>query len=428
MIRQHQFDKVEMVQIVAPGEERRGARGDGRPRRGDPAEARPAVPRRCCSRTGDMGFGADQDLRPRGLGAGAEHLPRDQLGLELRGLPGAAHAGALQERAGQERARAHAQRLGPRGRPDARRGARELPERRRLGDVPAALRPYLGGLRSCALRAVQRVRDAQARRQLLAALDWRPAAATFAERARPVVRPGSRRSPSPTRCGACAWPAASVPLGYKIGFTNRGIWDRYGVLRADLGPGLGHRRSSGSTAPRRSVLAGALRRSRGSSPRSCSASRTRAARRHERRPSSPAASTGSRTATRSSHTHSAELALRRRRHRRRLRPARPPLRRPAGADRPPSSAAAARELARARTSRSLDGRQGHRGGRRRPSSSTGRCTALAPLGRCDGRAARAVADRRRRHRHHRNDHRRARRCAPGHRWRDPRSAIRACLA
>ena len=50
MIRQHQFDKVEMVQIDASREELRGARGDGRPRRGDPAEARAAVPRRrCCA-------------------------------------------------------------------------------------------------------------------------------------------------------------------------------------------------------------------------------------------------------------------------------------------------------------------------------------------------------------------------------------------
>jgi seryl-tRNA synthetase len=50
--------------------------------------------------TGDMGFGASQDLRPGGLAAGAGHLPRDQLGEQLRGLPGAAPAGALQDRPG----------------------------------------------------------------------------------------------------------------------------------------------------------------------------------------------------------------------------------------------------------------------------------------------------------------------------------------
>ena len=83
--------------------------------------------------TGDMGFGADQDLRPGGLAAGAGHLPRDQLGLQLRGLPGAPPAGALQERAGQERTGAHAQRLRPGGGPHAGGGAGELPERGRLG-------------------------------------------------------------------------------------------------------------------------------------------------------------------------------------------------------------------------------------------------------------------------------------------------------
>ena len=45
MIRQHQFDKVEMVQIVQPEKSRRGARRADGPRRGDPAEARAAVSR-----------------------------------------------------------------------------------------------------------------------------------------------------------------------------------------------------------------------------------------------------------------------------------------------------------------------------------------------------------------------------------------------
>ena len=62
------------------------------------APARP-TPRRCSQGlglhyrvvilcTGDMGFAAGQDLRPRGLAAGAGRLPRDLLVLELRGLPG----------------------------------------------------------------------------------------------------------------------------------------------------------------------------------------------------------------------------------------------------------------------------------------------------------------------------------------------------
>ena len=46
MIRQHQFDKVELVQIVQPDEFLCRARRDDRPCRRDPAEARAALPRR----------------------------------------------------------------------------------------------------------------------------------------------------------------------------------------------------------------------------------------------------------------------------------------------------------------------------------------------------------------------------------------------
>ena len=72
----------------------RRARADGRPRRGHPAEARAAVPRGGAVHR-RHGLRQHQDLRPRGLAAGAGHLPRDQLVQQLRGLPGAAHAGAL---------------------------------------------------------------------------------------------------------------------------------------------------------------------------------------------------------------------------------------------------------------------------------------------------------------------------------------------
>ena len=46
MIRQHQFDKVEMVQIVHPEQSYEALEEMTRPRRGDPAAARAAVPRR----------------------------------------------------------------------------------------------------------------------------------------------------------------------------------------------------------------------------------------------------------------------------------------------------------------------------------------------------------------------------------------------
>ena len=80
MIRQHQFDKVEMVQIVHPDQSYEALEADDRPRRGDPAKARPALPRDGAVHR-RHGLWRQQDLRPGGLAAGAEHLPRDQLGV-----------------------------------------------------------------------------------------------------------------------------------------------------------------------------------------------------------------------------------------------------------------------------------------------------------------------------------------------------------
>ncbi len=85
-----------------------------------------------------------QDLRYRGLAPWPERLPRDFVLLELRGVPGAPHAGAIQERKGQARARAHAERLGARGRPDAGGDPRELPERGRLGHRARGAAPLYG--------------------------------------------------------------------------------------------------------------------------------------------------------------------------------------------------------------------------------------------------------------------------------------------
>ena len=89
--------------------------------------------------TGDMGFGAAKtyDLE---VWLPAQDTYREiSLVLELRGVPGAAHAGALPQRAGQARAGAHAERLRPRRRPHAGRGAGELPARRRLDRHPRVL-------------------------------------------------------------------------------------------------------------------------------------------------------------------------------------------------------------------------------------------------------------------------------------------------
>ena len=147
LIRQHQFDKVELVQIVRPDGLVRGARGADGPRRAGAGAARAAVPRHGALR-GRHRLREREDLRPRGLAAGAGRLSRDFLLQQLRGLPGAAHAGALaQSRDRQAGAGAHAEWIGCRRRAGARRRARERPAGATAAStVPAVLRPYLGGV------------------------------------------------------------------------------------------------------------------------------------------------------------------------------------------------------------------------------------------------------------------------------------------
>ena len=131
MIRQHQFEKVELVSIVTPEQaleehERMTACAE------EVLKRLGLHYRTVALCTGDMGFGAQQDLRHRGLAAGAGAVPRDILLLGVRRFPGAAHERALEGRRRQVDAlRPHAQRLGRRGRPRAGRGDGELSEPRR---------------------------------------------------------------------------------------------------------------------------------------------------------------------------------------------------------------------------------------------------------------------------------------------------------
>ena len=104
MIRQHQFTKVELVSITTPEQskdehERMLACAEEVLRRLD---LHYRVMTLC---TGDMGFAVAEDLRHRGLAAGAEHVSRDFVLLGLRRLPGAPHEGAL-PRQGSRQARA----------------------------------------------------------------------------------------------------------------------------------------------------------------------------------------------------------------------------------------------------------------------------------------------------------------------------------
>jgi seryl-tRNA synthetase len=112
MIRQHQFEKVELVHIVRPEqsyealEELTGHAEAVLQGAGAAVPRDRAVRRRCRLQQ-------REDLRSGGVAAVAAALPRDLIVQQLRVVSGAAPAGALaQSRDRQARARAHAERLG----------------------------------------------------------------------------------------------------------------------------------------------------------------------------------------------------------------------------------------------------------------------------------------------------------------------------
>ena len=155
MIRQHQFDKVELVQIVHPE-----TSYDALEELTGHAEAilqRLGLPYRVVALcTGDIGFAAAKTYDLEVWLPGAERLSRDLVVLELRSVPGAADAGALPQRAGQARARAYAERLGPRRRPHARRGDGELPAGATARSrCPKRCSPYMGGRRTSSARRLR---------------------------------------------------------------------------------------------------------------------------------------------------------------------------------------------------------------------------------------------------------------------------------
>ena len=136
MIRQHQFDKVELVHISKPDESYRRARGARRP---------------CRSVLKRLGLAYRVMLlvrRRHGPGSAKTYdlevwLPGQGKYREISSCSNceAFQARRMQARwrnpeTGQARARAHAERLGPCGRANARRRARELPAGRRLGRRP----------------------------------------------------------------------------------------------------------------------------------------------------------------------------------------------------------------------------------------------------------------------------------------------------
>ena len=111
------------------------ARVHGGDRGGDRRRPRPALPRR--ERGGGRPGGSrGEEVRPRGVAAGAGPLPGAHVLLELHRLRRAARADAGPTRLGRGRGPAHAQRDRDRRGPDPDRDPRELPAGGRDGRAP----------------------------------------------------------------------------------------------------------------------------------------------------------------------------------------------------------------------------------------------------------------------------------------------------
>ena len=137
LIRQHQFDKVELVKFTTPEQSYDELESLTRERRGSAQAARAAVPddARCARAT--------WGLRPRRpttsrCGCRARRRIARSRRAATRGVPGAARRASSSgpDGTGKVGVRAHAERLRPGRRPHADRDPGELPAARRLGDDP----------------------------------------------------------------------------------------------------------------------------------------------------------------------------------------------------------------------------------------------------------------------------------------------------
>lgn len=101
LIRMHQFDKVEMVQIVRPEDSM--AALEEMTGHAEKVLQLLGLPYRkiilCRKRHGLWRL---QNLRPGSMDPGTEHLPRDLFLLQRLGFPGASYAGSLPQQVGQE--------------------------------------------------------------------------------------------------------------------------------------------------------------------------------------------------------------------------------------------------------------------------------------------------------------------------------------
>ena len=100
IIRQHQFQKVELVKFARPDQSYEEHEKTYQPRGGNPAATGAALPQDAALRRRHR-RGLVQDLRPGGLAPRAGLVPRDLFLLQLRGVPGAPRQYSLQA-SGQE--------------------------------------------------------------------------------------------------------------------------------------------------------------------------------------------------------------------------------------------------------------------------------------------------------------------------------------
>ena len=140
LIRQHQFQKVELVKFVRPQDS--GREHEALTRHAETVLERLGLPyRRMLLCTGDMGFSVRQNLRPRSLAPRPGPLPRNLLLLQLRGLPSPPRQHQVPRRRSEKaRVSPHPQRLRPRGRPHLSRHSGKLPAGRRHRSHPRCAR------------------------------------------------------------------------------------------------------------------------------------------------------------------------------------------------------------------------------------------------------------------------------------------------
>ena len=133
LIRQHQFDKVELVKFSAP--ELSYDELESLTRNAETVLERLGLPyRHDAAVHGRPGVCRGEDLRHRGVAPEPAGVSRDFLVQQHRGVPGPARVDQVPRRRDRQgRVRAHAERLGPGGRPDADCDSRELPAEGRIG-------------------------------------------------------------------------------------------------------------------------------------------------------------------------------------------------------------------------------------------------------------------------------------------------------